>query len=340
MGNEKNRINKLLTVSITPAATEAVELLQKYYNNSNKSHVVDTVIREHIKALGYQEIQMGLEMESVSVEIISEGNHLIKHAKNGENYFEAPESGEYIIRVSNKTWGRKEIVVSVDGLSVMDGEEASFETRGYIIPSYSHIDIRGWRRTDNDVASFTFDRKESSYSAQIGKGTNNVGVIGVAVFNEKRAYSYWDLQYDNCVIKNDGLIFREMSQPISTKEYLGHSMGVEVTCSNKSSDSFTRSSVNNKESTRGIDDTNYDDEVDSLSITQYNIGTGYGKEAAMKVTRISFERASSTPDFVTSYRYASRPTLIKWGVITEKPAQPNPFPGNKIACKAPLGWKG
>ena len=279
-------------------------------------------------------------MDPVNVEIISDGKHLIKHTKNGKNYFEVPESGDYIIRIRNNTFWREEIVVSVDGLSVMDGEEASFNTRGFVVPGCSYIDIIGWHRTDDDVASFTFDKKKASYSAQIGKGTDNVGVIGVAVF-EDRVLSYWNPQCLPYWISPD---IPYWDPPyLSIGEYFSYGDdGSRFTCTTNSHQTLAKEVVHceNADATHNINEANLTNEVDSLTDAQYNIGTGYGKEEPMKVTRIAFERASLTPNFVTSYRYASRPTLVKWGVITEKPTQPNPFPGNKVACKAPPGWKG
>lgn len=320
------RKNKLLTVTLTPPAMEAVEALKKYYTEEKTSRVMDTVIKNHMISLGYQiKPEINTEKKMVEVEIISAGSNMTKHAHDGMVYFEAPESGEYIIRVRNNDYQRKEIVVSVDGLSVMDGEEASFEKRGYILGGYGIIDIKGWRRTSDDVASFEFTKTGESYSAKMGKGTDNVGVIGVAVFNEKQDYKYWlkdaswpmDNFYDNL---GGNIVYGSGSQ----------SMGGTF-----SSSTTTRSS--SRRITKGTVNVNH---VSSEATPETNIGTGYGKETSMKVTSVSFTRESSEPNRLTSFRYATRAKLVKWGVISKPVNKPNPFPGNKVASKAPPGWKG
>jgi hypothetical protein len=325
--SKQHRNNKLLTATITPAATEAIEILKEHYDETKTSRVVDTVVKEHMMTLGYQ-LREKTTMESVIVQIVSAGKSITQHASGGQNYFEAPESGNYIIRIRNNGYERKEVVVSVDGLSVMDGDEAAFETRGYILSAYSSIDIKGWRRTSDDVAAFKFAKIEDSYSTKAGKGTSNVGVIGVAVFNEKVEQVYW----------TQPLYRWLMGQPIGNGGEMYGSLGGTAgapaggfATTNSVSPSTTRSKLATKSRriSKGSDVPN-----------SYNIGTGYGKETQMKVTETSFTRESTSPNFVSSYRYASRPTLIKWGVITEQAQTPDPFPGNKVACKAPPGWEG
>ena len=189
--SKQHRNNKLITASITPAATEAIDILKEHYDEIKTSRVVDTVVKAHMVTLGYQ-LKEELTMDSVTMEIVTGNKTINRHASGGQVYFEAPTEGDYIIHVRNNTFERKEIIVSVDGLSVMDGEAASFETRGYVLSAYSSIDIKGWRRTSDKIATFKFDKISESYSALSGNGTSNVGVIGVAVFNEKVVRQHWN----------------------------------------------------------------------------------------------------------------------------------------------------
>jgi len=323
MKKQQHRNNKLLTVSLSPAATEAIDILKEHYEENKTSRLMDTVVKAHMNTLGYQEREENT-MESVTVQLISSGKQITRHASDGQTYFEAPESGDYIIRIRNNSYERKEVVVSVDGLSVMDGESASFETRGYILSAYSSIDIKGWRRTDNDVAAFKFTKTEESYSAKAGKGTDNVGVIGVAVFNEKVDKQYWAQPFNHGLLGGgkvgDGNLYRSLGGGTAGSPSTYNARTISSSNSRRISKSTGKSEV-------------------SAESAQYNIGTGYGKEAQMKVTSTTFTRDSlGNPNFITSMRYASRPTLIKWGVIAEPAQSPDPFPGNKIACKAPPGW--
>ena len=90
----------------------------------------------------------------------------------------------YNIVIQNKTNGRFEIVASVDGLDVIDGRPASVNKRGYILPPYGRLVIDGYRRSDRYVAAFRFGSVRNSYASRKGRG-RNVGVIGVALFDER-----------------------------------------------------------------------------------------------------------------------------------------------------------
>jgi hypothetical protein len=97
------------------------------------------------------------------------------------------EKGErYGILVRNRSEERKEIVMSVDGLDVMDGQSASFKKRGYIVEPHESLMVDGFRTSDGTVAAFRFSDVPDSYAARKHGDTRNVGVIGLAVFSERK----------------------------------------------------------------------------------------------------------------------------------------------------------
>src|SRR5580704_13573287 len=88
--------------------------------------------------------------------------------------FVAGDPGDrYSLRVTNHTDGRVLVVLSVDGVNIISGE-----TAGY--------DQTGWRKSTTEVAAFTFAPLPQSYAARTGRPAD-VGVIGMAVFNERVA---------------------------------------------------------------------------------------------------------------------------------------------------------
>lgn len=103
---------------------------------------------------------------------------------NGRDYVIGDRGDRYQIRVKNRTAGRFEIVTSVDGLDVLDGQEGSFDKRGYLVSPWSTLTIEGFRDSYDTVRAFRFGDVETSYAARRGKA-RNVGVIGVAVFEER-----------------------------------------------------------------------------------------------------------------------------------------------------------
>ena len=103
----------------------------------------------------------------------------------GDRWFVVGEEGRrYSIVVRNKTDLRFEVVLSVDGLDVLDGRKASVRKPGYILNPHSQLKVEGFRQSTEAVAAFRFSPVRESSAAEKYHKTENVGVIGVAVFNE------------------------------------------------------------------------------------------------------------------------------------------------------------
>ncbi|MBX3183414.1 MAG: hypothetical protein KIT72_03395 [Polyangiaceae bacterium] len=102
----------------------------------------------------------------------------------GRNYVVGQHGQRYVIQIQNHTPARVEAVATVDGLDVIDGREGAFTKRGYIVMPYSTVEIDGFRRSTDTVASFRFGSVDGSYAARKGS-SRNVGVIGVAFFHEQ-----------------------------------------------------------------------------------------------------------------------------------------------------------
>lgn len=100
------------------------------------------------------------------------------------------EARRYSIVVRNKSDLRLEVVLSVDGLDVVDGRKASLLKRGYLMRLHSQIAVEGYRQNTEAVAAFRFGSVRESYANEKYRETQNVGVIGVAIFNE-RGTSPW-----------------------------------------------------------------------------------------------------------------------------------------------------
>jgi hypothetical protein len=104
----------------------------------------------------------------------------------GDKWFVVGEEGRrYSIVIRNKTNTRIEAVASVDGLDVLDGRKASLAKRGYLIPPRAERVIDGFRQSTEAVAAFRFGPVRESYANEKYHNTRNVGVIGVAVFDER-----------------------------------------------------------------------------------------------------------------------------------------------------------
>jgi hypothetical protein len=120
----------------------------------------------------------------VGLEVLVEGQPLRTICHQGRIYLPVPRLGvEYSIRVWNNGPRRVAAVVSVDGLSVMDGQPATAEQPGYIVSPRDNIVIKGWRRDRDTVAAFSFEERDRSYASRIGH-PENIGVIGLVAIEE------------------------------------------------------------------------------------------------------------------------------------------------------------
>lgn len=104
---------------------------------------------------------------------------------NNRRYVIGEQGEPYTIVVKNVCEARVEVVLSVDGLDVMDGKPASTRKRGYILDPKETLELKGWRTSQSSVASFKFASVGGSYSNLTKQGTRNVGVIGLGAYFEK-----------------------------------------------------------------------------------------------------------------------------------------------------------
>jgi hypothetical protein len=95
----------------------------------------------------------------------------------------------YEVLLKNDARRAIEVLVSVDGLDAMDGRPASFQKRGYVLAPYETLAVEGFRTSRSTVAAFRFGPMFESYGHRRHGDTVNAGVIGVAVFDEKRRTS-------------------------------------------------------------------------------------------------------------------------------------------------------
>jgi len=312
------------------------------------------------------------------VEIIQGGRVLRQYTHEGQNFIEAPPEGDYQIRLTNNCGSRRLAVISVDGINVVDGSNAAHDGPGYVLRAWETVTIKGWRRTDSEVASFRFNAVQGGgYAEQTGRGTKNTGVIGVAVFNEKVDPMYRILRGQTVVHHHH---HHHDSEPVfgSSFTYSSNSLTRERGCTTMNTaeidDCMDWAPEDNGErlcsatlSTETSSGPARDAQgrfvpkgqtksrarrrtpkkigasaVAAAAAPAPDVNTGYGAKATMHTTSTEFERASETPAMVLTFRYAVREKLIEWGVPVAKeiPNAPEAFPASNPSVPAPPGWEG
>ena len=120
----------------------------------------------------------------VGLEVLVDGRPLRTVSHRCKTYLPVPRLGaEYEIRVWNQGARRVTAIVSVDGLSVINGRPASEDHPGYIVAPRGDILIKGWRRDRDTVAAFSFEEREKSYASRVGH-PENIGVIGLVAIED------------------------------------------------------------------------------------------------------------------------------------------------------------
>lgn len=124
---------------------------------------------------------------SVAINRDGRATPLREFGHNGYTYIESREGTKFTLKFKNNRAHRVLIVPSIDNVSVLEGTVATAQSRGYIVPAYSSVEIKGWRTSLEDINDFVFERKDSgkTYAEGSGNDTVNCGVIGVKVFAEK-----------------------------------------------------------------------------------------------------------------------------------------------------------
>jgi hypothetical protein len=129
----------------------------------------------------------------ISVGLRDQSGRFLPGLAVGDRWFVVGEEGRrYSIVVRNNSEFRFEIVMSVDGLDVLDGRPASVRKRGYIVAPHRTLVVEGFRQSSEAVAAFRFSPVRESYAQEKYRNTRNVGVTGFAIFNERGTYPWTD----------------------------------------------------------------------------------------------------------------------------------------------------
>lgn len=115
-----------------------------------------------------------------------DGRWLPQHPHGGDRWVAGVPGHRYAVRLTNTSGERVLVVLSVDGVNAVTGEDADPSQAGYVLAPWQSAEIDGWRKSLDEVARFRFTDVPDSYAARTGR-PGNVGVIGIAVFRERRA---------------------------------------------------------------------------------------------------------------------------------------------------------
>jgi len=249
--------------------------------------------------------------------ILVHGHPVKEYYKDGKTYIEGRKGIEFSLKIKNNGYKRILAVPTIDGLSVLNGKEASYNSPGYIIDGYDSIVIEGWRTSKSEIAKFYFTNPEDSYSKRTGK-KDNLGVIGVAIFKERESiYRTFINEYQEQYFFEGSKIWPWWRE---------------------GSDNWTLTNTSQSTLSLNSDNTNLSksfNKINCASNVSQDIGTGFGKNKESQVTTVEFNREDNS-DAVFTIFYNIRKQLEKIGVdFNERPkyAAPQAFPNG--FCEPP-----
>lgn len=133
---------------------------------------------------GQQVRELPMAGGNIGLRVIDENGGAWPIRRDGSRaHLQGRQGAQYILEYRNRGQSTYEIVVSVDGLDVVNGKPGSYENRGYVLRGGEMLRIKGFRKSRDQVAAFRFSAVADSYAANSDAGSvANVGVIGTALF--------------------------------------------------------------------------------------------------------------------------------------------------------------
>lgn len=239
---------------------------------------------------------------SVTIDVYdrTQRESLAVYWQDAQRYVVGVPGHEYAIRIRNTSGQRILAVTSVDGINVITGATASPDQSGYVIDAGGSVEIAGWRRSLEKTSAFYFTDLGDSYAARTDR-PQNVGVIGVAIFNE--------------LVRSS--VSESLRDKLSAHENAPAAARAE------------RASPTPSSTQRAAADDAASAPDNRPRLMSAPIGTGFGRDELAVVQRVRFDRATTLPAETIAIRYDRRENLIAMGVLPrERYAQraPDPFP--------------
>lgn len=243
-----------------------------------------------------------------------------------QTYIEGRDSSEFEVQIVNHNTFDVEAIVSIDGLSIIDGKPAGNASAGYLVRARETMTIPGWKVDGSTAAKFQFSgSKGGSYVDKIGGDSLNKGVIGLKAFASKvsRVYTVNNMAFSKGMgvggMRSMGM--GVMGGPATSS--FGGAASIQCSSSNAVNTSITSGSLEGNL-------------LGSATVEQ-TLGTDFGAATEFKTQEVQFERGDLQS--MMELYYDDRQGLKRRGIDVTKPAsRPSAFPADTTGCAAPAGW--
>lgn len=299
-----------------------------------------------------------MKQKAYELRLLVNGKPIHEYDHKGRTFVEGRKGSPFEVEFKNNSSGRVLVIPSVDGVSTLDGQPATPDSKGFLVKPFQTLVIPGWAVDSQNAAKFVFQDKERSYAAHASTtGTTNAGVIGILVYQEKveREYRAPPVRVDiptpvtpwptvpHPLPPIQPYFGSPTGQPPSWMGSIGHatvlppSFGTEAPknmVGGAASLSTTRASITSNASAQSLSD--------STEESPFGLGTGWGQKVDFKTNEVQFNKGDL--DAQLAIYYDTRRNLEKRGIEVVRRERtyldelPSPFQG--VGCKPPPGWKG
>ena len=290
-----------------------------------------------------------------------------EYLHQGAIWIEGRESSKYVLKFTNRSPNRVNVIFSVDGLDTIKGQPAGPRSEGYVVNANDSLEVPGWMLDDKTAAEFYFSKAGRSYVAASGNATSNTGVIGAMVFREE-TYVYSPYTYvssgiyptwsGSLVTSGDtgiaGGIYNALPMNTIAAGVAGSSPlnGTSVTNGGMytatSTTSATVASVQQMQASASMAQSKLATKsvMRSVPLVEQEVGTGFGNATDFSTTQIQFNRAHDTvPDAILAVYYNTAKNLQKMGINIKTTrtrydnSSAQAFPAYQTGCTPPPDWK-
>ena len=233
---------------------------------------------------------------------------------HGEYWVAGTPGARYAIEICNRLTERVLAVTSVDGVNVVTGATAGWDQSGYVFGPGERYQITGWRKSDAQVAAFTFTDAPNSYAGRTGRPAN-VGVIGVAVFRERPPLPVYSPPSISRNTPEASALAREAN-------------AAREASSARGSDSAAAGEARSKAGPEASPPASAQLQE---AAPAPKLGTGHGEREFSYASHTEFSRMQTQPNEVILIHYDSLDNLFALGILKRPrplPGQVNPFPAS------------
>ena len=289
--------------------------------------------------------------QNVNVSVVINGREARVYSHGNKSFIEARSGSEYALRIKNNNNHRVMAVISVDGLNVINGQQASKDDVGYVLDPWQSYDVKGFRISNEDVGAFKFAAKQKSYAASKNDGSEaNVGVISFAVYKEKAPplplktiyptdqMYYWGQNESKWADGSYGAGTHFFRATRDTTQVSNRSINLV------GPNSYTYSSNGNVSHAANISySADYSSVTSVNNAPEFSMGTTWGGKISDNVSNTTFEKDTTNYGWPATFEfyYDSLANLKNAGIIVETPKAvsfPRGFPSDYAT--PPPNWHG